>query len=76
MKNIGINQNLRSLVVKVLVTMTDLIIQSLEEEHDRAGAVVGGDGGGAQLVDVATVVHVDGPGLIWVKSNNGLREGT
>ena len=53
--------------------MTDLIIQSLKEEHDGAGAVVGGDGGGAQLVDVATVVHVDGPGLIRLKSNNGLR---
>ena len=56
--------------------MADLIVQFLEEEHDRAGAVVGGDGGGAQLVDVSAVVHVDGPGLIWVKSNNGLREGT
>ena len=52
--------------------MTDLIIQSLEEEHDGAGAVVGGDGGGAQLVDVATVVHVDSAGLIGLKSNDGL----
>ena len=37
--------------------------------------MVGGDGGGAQLVDVAAVVHVDGLGLIGVKSNNGLQEG-
>ena len=37
--------------------------------------MVGGDGGGPQLVDVATVVHVDGLGLIGVKSNNGLQEG-
>ena len=35
--------------------------------------MVGGDGGGPQLVDVATVVHVDGPGLIELKSNDGLR---
>ena len=51
------------------------IVQSLEEEHDGAGAVVGGDGGGPQLVDVATVVNMDGLGLIGVKSNNGLQEG-
>ena len=37
--------------------------------------MVGGDGGGAQLVDVAAVVHVDGLGLIGVKSNNGLQKG-
>ena len=37
--------------------------------------MVGGDGGGPQLVDVAAVVHVDGLGLIGVKSNNGLQEG-
>ena len=35
--------------------------------------MVGGDGGGPQLVDVATVVHVDGPGLIELKSNDCLR---
>ena len=53
----------------------DLIVQTLEEEHDGARAVVRGDWGGAQLVDVAAVVHVDGLGLIGVKSNNGLQKG-
>ena len=50
----------------------DLIIQSLEEEHDGAGAVVGGEGGGPQLVDVAAVVHVDGPRLIGIQRHDGL----
>ena len=34
--------------------------------------MVGGDGGGPQLVDVAAVVHVDSAGLIGLKSNDGL----
>ena len=51
---------------------SDLRVQLLEEEHDSAGAVVGGDGRGAQLEDVAPVVHVDGAGLAGGQGHDGL----
>ena len=51
---------------------SDLRVQLLEEEHDSAGAVVGGDGRGAQLEDVAAVVHVDGAGLAGGQGHDGL----
>ena len=51
---------------------SDLRVQLLEEEHDCAGAVVGGDGRGAQLEDVAPVVHVDGAGLAGGQGHDGL----
>ena len=54
---------LRKLDTATYYEESHLHVQLLEEEHDSAGAVVGGDGCGAQLEDVAAVVHVDGAGL-------------
>ena len=51
----------------------DLIVQTLEEEHDGARAVVRGDWGGAQLVDVPAVVNVDCARLTGLERYNSLR---
>ena len=33
-------------------------VQALQQQHDRAGAVVGGKGGRTQRVDVATIINL------------------
>ena len=51
----------------------NLGVKLLEEKHERARAVVGGDGGGPQFVDISTVVHMNRPRLVRIQGDNGLK---